>query len=266
MLRNKLSILFVVSLFLFGCAVVPITGRKQFSLISNVQLLTLSQTNYQQVLNESKLSKDISKIQTVERVGNKIAQATEQFLRENNMADQIKDYQWEFKLIEDDEIVNAFCMPGGKIGVYTGILEVAKDDEGIATVLAHEVAHAIANHAGERISQLLLVELGEVTLSDALSKNPGKTSQIWMLAYGIGTNIGIILPYSRTQELEADRIGLILMAKAGYDPRSAISFWERMNEKAKSRPLEFLSTHPAPERRIEDIRKTIPEALEYYKN
>lgn len=266
MFKIKPLTLFIFFIFFVGCVVVPITGRKQFSLISSVQLLSLSQANYKQILEESEFSQDFLKTKMIERVGNKIASATEQFLRENNMADQIEDYQWEFKLIEDDENVNAFCMPGGRIGVYTGILEVSRDDVGMATVLAHEIAHAIANHAGERMSHLLLVELGEATLADALNKNPGKTSQIWMLAYGIGTNVGIILPYSRTQELEADRIGLILMAKAGYDPRNAISFWKRMNEKAKSRPVEFLSTHPVPERRMEDIRKAMPEALEYYRN
>lgn len=201
----------------------------------------------------------------VKEVGNKVAQATEQFLKESGLEDEAESYEWEFNLIEDDEIANAFCLPGGKIAVYTGILEVAQGKDGLATVIAHEVAHAIANHGGERISQLLLVELGAVTLSEALSKNPNQTSQLWMMAYGLGANLGVMLPYGRTQELEADRIGLILMAKAGYDPRVAIPFWERMNENAKSRPLEFLSTHPAPERRIEDIRKALSEALEYYK-
>ncbi|MFC1646398.1 M48 family metallopeptidase [Candidatus Omnitrophota bacterium] len=265
MFRIKPLILFSVFIFLFGCAVVPITGRRQLSLISNSQLVALSNTNYRQILKESKFSQDSLNIQLVKDVGSDIAQAAEEFLKENGMENEIKSYQWEFSLIEDDEKANAFAMPGGKIAVYTGILEVTKDKDGLATVMAHEVAHAIANHGGERISQMLLVELGGATLSEALSKNPGKTTQIWMLAYGLGTNIGVILPYSRTQELEADRIGLILMAKAGYDPMAAIPFWERMNEKAKSRPLEFLSTHPAPERRIEDIRKAIPEALEYYK-
>jgi predicted Zn-dependent protease len=262
----RLKVLIIVLILLTGCVVVPITGRKQLSLISDSQLIALSNSNYDQILKESKLSNDVAKINMVKAIGNNIADATEQFMRENSMADQIDDYGWEFKLIEDNKVANAFCLPGGKIAVYAGILEITKDDDGLATVLAHEIAHAIANHGGERISQMLLVELGEATLSDALSKNPGKTSEIWMLAYGLGTNLGVILPYSRTQELEADRIGLILMAKAGYDPRSAIPFWERMNEKSEFRPLEFLSTHPAPEKRMEDIRKAIPEALTYYKH
>lgn len=264
MRKSKILILFFVLMFFAGCTVVPITGRRQLSLISSSQLIGLSSSNYQQILKESKLSQDSAKIQLVSEVGNNIAAATERFLEENGMENEIKNFQWEFNLIEDDKVANAFCLPGGKIAVYTGILEVTQDRDGLATVIAHEVAHAIANHGGERVSQLLLVELGEATLSDALSKNPSQTSQLWKVAYGLGTNLGIILPYSRTQELEADRIGLILMAKAGYDPRVAIPFWQRMNERSKSRPLEFLSTHPAPARRIEDINKAIPEALGYF--
>ncbi len=264
MIKLKSALIFIFLIFCFGCAVVPITGRTQFSLISSSQLIALSNTNYRQVLEESKLSQNSVQVQAVKDVGEKVAQATEKFLREVGMDNDIKNYEWEFNLIDDDEVENAFCMPGGKIAVYSGILELTQDDDGLATVIAHEIAHAVANHGGERISQMLLVELGGATLQEALSDNPGKTSQIWMMAYGLGANLGIILPYSRTQELEADRIGLILMAKAGYDPRAVIPFWERMNENAKSRPLEFLSTHPAPERRIEDIRKAIPEALDYY--
>ncbi|MFC1708805.1 M48 family metallopeptidase [Candidatus Omnitrophota bacterium] len=263
--KVKSFALFIVIIFLTGCAVVPITGRKQFSLISSSQLMTLSNDNYRQILSESELSQDLLKLEMVKEVGNKVALATEKFLRENDLEKEVESYKWEFNLIEDDEIANAFCLPGGKIAVYTGILEVAQDKDGLATVIAHEVAHAIANHGGERISRMLLVNLGAVTLSEALSKNPDKTGNIWMMAYGLGANLGVVLPHSRLQELEADRIGLILMAKAGYDPRSAIPFWQRMNEKSKSRPLEFLSTHPAPAKRIEDIIKVLPEALEHYK-
>jgi predicted Zn-dependent protease len=264
MFRFRIVNLFIILLFLSGCAVVPITGRRQFSFIPNSQLVTLSNDNYQQILSESKLSQDTAQTEIVKEVGNNIAQATEKFLKESGKEKELESYKWEFNLIEDKETANAFCLPGGKIAVYTGILDITQDKDGLATVIAHEVAHAIANHGGERVSQLLLVEVGAVTLSEALSKNPSKTSQLWQLAYGLGTNLGVVLPYSRLQELEADRIGLILMAKAGYDPSAAIPFWERMNEKSKSRPLEFLSTHPAPARRIEDIKKAMPEALKYY--
>lgn len=264
-LRLKLFILMVVLNILSGCAVVPVTGRKQFSLIPYSELIALSKINYEQVLGESKLSQDNKKVQTVREVGGKIAIAAEQFMRQNTMTQEIQNYQWEFRLIKDDELANAFCMPGGKVAVYTGILTVTQDENGLATVLSHEIAHAVLNHGGERLSQLLIVQLGEATLSEALSRKPQETIQTWREVYGIGTNLGIILPYSRTQELEADRIGLILMSKAGYDPNTAIAFWQRMKDKEKYRPLEFLSTHPIPERRIEDIRKYIPEAMKYYK-
>ncbi|MEK6635205.1 MAG: M48 family metallopeptidase, partial [Planctomycetota bacterium] len=170
-----------------------------------------------------------------------------------------------FKLIQDDKTVNAFCMPGGKIAVYTGILPITQDENGLAVVLGHEVAHALANHGGERMSQLLLAQMGATTLSAALSQQPQQTRQLLLQVYGIGANVGVILPYSRNHELEADHIGLIIMARAGYDPRTAIPFWQRMNDKAGKRPPEFLSTHPAPIKRIEDIRNKIPEAMKYYK-
>lgn len=156
-------------------------------------------------------------------------------------------------------------MPGGKIAVYTGILPATQDETGLAVVLGHEVAHAIANHGGERMSQQLLVQLGATGLSVALSQQPAQTQQILLQAYGAGTNIGFILPYSRSHELEADHIGLILMARAGYNPREAIPFWQRMSKMGGERPPEFLSTHPEPERRIEDIKKELPEAMKYYK-
>ena len=201
----------------------------------------------------------------VRRVGGRIAQATEEFFRESGMADEIKNYQWEFNLIEDDKTVNAWCMPGGKVAVYTGILPVTQDETGLAVVMGHEIAHAIAKHGNERMSQGLLVQLGGMGLSAALGSNPSATSQIFMAAYGAGAQLGILLPYSRVHESEADRIGLILMAKAGYDPRQAIPFWERMNARAGARAPEFLSTHPAPESRIENLRNYMSEALPYYK-
>ena len=181
------------------------------------------------------------------------------------MESEIKNYRWEFNLIENDKMVNAFCMPGGKVGVYTGILPITQNETGLAVVMGHEIAHAIAKHGNERVSQGLLAQLGGVALSTALSKNPGTTNQIFMAAYGVGANVGVLLPYSRLHESEADRIGLILMAKAGYDPREAVPFWQRMNEKGGPRPPEFLSTHPAPESRIKQIQDLIPEAMKYYK-
>jgi len=266
-LRANIRIAVVISaaMLLVGCATVPITGRSQLSLVPHMQLVSLSSDAYKRLLDEEKLSDDTEKTRMVVEVGKRIAAAAEDFMRENGMEAYLKDYQWEYKLIEDDERVNAFCMPGGKIGVYTGILPIAKDEEGLAVLLGHEVAHAIANHGGERLSQLLLVNIGGVTLSRAIDRDKKKTRRLALAAYGLGTYVGFILPYSRFHEWEADRIGLILMARAGYDPRVAIPFWERMISQDRARLPEFLSTHPAPAGRIEAIREAIPEALTYYK-
>jgi len=255
----------IVIIFLIGCSTVPITGRRQLSFIPQNQLIASSNDSYHQLLSESKISEDKEKTQMVVNVGKRIASSAEQFMRENRMEKEIQNYHWEFKLIQDDKTVNAFCMPGGKIAVYTGILPITQDESGLAVVLGHEVAHALANHGGERMSQLLLAQMGATTLSAALSQQPQRTKQLLLQVYGIGANVGVILPYSRSHELEADHIGLILMARAGYDPRTAIPFWQRMNEKAGKRPPEFLSTHPAPMKRIEDIRNELPEAMKYYK-
>jgi len=252
-------------LLLVGCSTVPVTGRKSLNILPDSELLSMSLQQYNDVLKKSKLSNDPAKVHMVKRVGERIASATEQFFKEKGMESEIKNYKWEFSLIEDDSVANAWCMPGGKVAVYTGILPITQNDTGLAVVMGHEISHAIAKHGNERMSQQLLAQLGAVGLSAALSSNPGATSDIFMAAYGLGANVGVLLPYSRVQESEADQIGLILMAKAGYDPREAVPFWKRMNEKGGSRPPEFLSTHPAPETRIKEIEAEIPEAMKYYK-
>ena len=265
MFKRRSFVSLIVITFLIGCSTVPITGRRQLSFIPQNQLIASSNDSYHQLLSESKISEDKEKTQMVVNVGKRIASSAEQFMRENRMEKEIQNYHWEFKLIQDDKTVNAFCMPGGKIAVYTGILPITQDESGLAVVLGHEVAHALANHGGERMSQLLLAQMGATTLSAALSQQPQQTRQLLLQVYGIGANVGVILPYSRSHELEADHIGLILMARAGYNPNSAIPFWQRMNEKARKRPPEFLSTHPEPMKRIEDIRNELPEAMKYYK-
>jgi len=265
-IRYLLKTASIALLFLLvGCTTVPVTGRKSLNILPDSELLSMSLEQYNDVLKKSKLSNDPAKVHMVRRVGERIASATEQFFTEKGMESEIKNYKWEFNLIEDDKVANAWCMPGGKVAVYTGILPITQDDTGLAVVMGHEISHAIAKHGNERMSQQLLAQLGAVGLSAALSSNPGATSEIFMAAYGLGANVGILLPYSRVQESEADHIGLILMAKAGYDPREAVPFWKRMNEKGGSRPPEFLSTHPAPETRIKDIEAEIPEAMKYYK-
>ena len=255
----------ILTLFLLSCSTVPLTGRSGLSLVSDSQVVTMSYQQYSEVLKKAKLSNDTGKVQMVRRVGGRIAGAAESFLRESGMAGDISLYKWEFNLIEDDKTVNAWCMPGGKVAVYTGILPITRDETGLAVVVGHEVAHAIAKHGNERMSQALLVQLGGMGLSAALATQAAATQELFLQLYGAGANVGYMLPYSRLQENEADRIGLVLMAKAGYDPRAAVGLWQRMSAQGGGRSLEFLSTHPAPETRIAKIQSLLPEALRYYR-
>ncbi|MFB3925093.1 MAG: M48 family metallopeptidase [Syntrophales bacterium] len=257
-----LSILVIV---LISCATVPLTERKSLSLVSDQELNALSYQQYADIIKHSKLSTDPARIQIVKRVGERIATASGNFMTRTGRGAEIKDYRWEFNLIDDNKTVNAWCMPGGKIAVYSGILPITQNEDGLAVVIGHEVAHAIARHANERMSQALLVRMGGMGLSLALGQQPEATQQIFLSLYGIGSNVGFLLPYSRIQESEADHIGLILTAMAGYDPRAAVSLWQRMNQASGARTLEILSTHPAPASRIENIKAEIPEAMKYYK-
>lgn len=260
-----LMAIFMMPLFLSGCATVPLTERRSLHLVPDSELLALSFQEYDKILNQSSLSRNQRQVQLVREVGFNIARAAEAFLRESGRQDAISQYKWEFNLIEDDKTVNAWVLPGGKAAVYTGILPYTRDEAGLAVVLGHEVAHAMANHGNERMSNGLLAQLGGTALSIALSNHPQMTQQIFMTAFGIGANVGFLLPYSRLQESEADKIGLILMARAGYDPNEAIAFWKRMSQQEGAKPPEFLSTHPAPETRIRKIRENIPEAMRYYR-
>lgn len=253
-----------LTLFLLSCTTVPLSERRGLNLVPDSELVKMSYQQYSDVLKEAKLSGDTEKVQMVKRVGGKIAVAAESFLKESGAGADVAQYKWEFNLIEDDKVVNAWCMPGGKVAVYTGILPIVRDETGLAVVMGHEIAHAIAKHGNERLSQALLIQFGGIGLSAALSSQAVATQQIFLQLYGVGTNVGFMLPYSRLHENEADRIGLVLMAKAGYDPRAAVSLWKRMSTQGGTRTLEFLSTHPAPENRINHIEFLIPEALRYY--
>jgi predicted Zn-dependent protease len=262
---GRIAVLLCFVLVLFSCASVPVTGRSGLHLVPDSELTSMSYQEYNQVLKKSKISTDMAKVAMVRRVGQRIATASEQLLEETGKGEDIRNYKWEFNLIEDDKTVNAWCMPGGKVAVYTGLLPISQDENGLAVVMGHEVAHAIAKHGNERMSQGLLAQFGAIGLSVALARYPGATSDIFMQAYGVGAQVGVLLPYSRVHESEADHIGLILMAKAGYDPRGAVALWQRMSAKGGSRPPEFLSTHPAPESRIRNIESLLPEAMQYYK-
>ena len=200
----------------------------------------------------------------VKRVGRNIQQAVEQYFADKNMSGQLNGYAWEFNLVDSDE-VNAWCMPGGKVVIYTGILPVTKDENGLAVVMGHEVAHAIAEHGNERMSQGLLVQLGGMGLQAALENEPALTQQLALAAFGLGSQVGVMLPFSRLHESEADQMGLIFMAMAGYHPNNAVEFWQRMAAQGGGEPPEFLSTHPSNQTRINDIKKLIPEAMQYYK-
>jgi predicted Zn-dependent protease len=264
MRKTTIPLLLLALTLLTGCATVPLTGRSQLAIVPQAEMTAVGIDGYKSLIEESKLSSDAKATGMVRRVGTRIATSAEQFLTEHGLEQELRYYEWEFNLIDADSTVNAFCMPGGKVGVYTGILPVTQDETGLAVVVGHEVAHAIAKHGGERMSQLLLYELGGMALSAAMQKKPEETQELVMLAYGIGGGLGVLLPYSRRHESEADRIGLILMARAGYDPNEAVPFWSRMSDQGGPRPPEFLSTHPDPQRRIREIRSYIPEALNYY--
>lgn len=259
------SLLGVLLATVAGCATVPLTERSQLALVSNDQLVQLGAASYQEVLQTSELSKDAEAVAMVNRVGTRLARATEDYLASLNYP--VRNFAWEFNLIEDDATVNAWCLPGGKVAVYTGLLPVAANETGLAVVMGHEIAHVVANHGNERLSESLLVEFGGQALAAAMQQRPAQTQNMFMTAYGLASQTGVLLPHSRQQESEADRIGLTLMAVAGYDPREAVGLWQRMAalDDGGSRAANFLSTHPAPAQRIENIQAHLPEALAIYR-
>lgn len=260
-----LTITILTFIVLQSCSTVPLTGRSQLNMIPSSEMLSMSFQQYDQFLKENKLSTNQTEVNLVKNTGVKIQHAVERYMKENNLSDRLNGYKWEFNLVKDDQ-VNAWCMPGGKVVVYTGILPVTKDEAGLAVVMGHEIAHAIAEHGNERMSQQLLQQVGAVGLMVAMKEEPAQTQALWLSVYGVGTTVGIMLPYSRTQESEADHLGLIFMAMAGYDPHAAPEFWKRMAaSKQGGQPPEFLSTHPSDQTRINDITSWIPEAMKYYK-
>lgn len=254
----------LLALTLYYCSTVPITGRSQLHLISASELNAMSFQQYNQFLSENKLSTDANSTNMVKRIGSNIKGAVENYFAQHNLSKELNGYAWEFNLIESPE-VNAWAMPGGKVVVYSGILPITQNEDGLAVVMSHEIAHAVAQHGGERMSQGLLQQLGGMALSVALQKEPQATQSIFMTAYGLGSTIGVILPFSRTQESEADRLGLVFMAMAGYNPNAALDFWTRMSAQGGGKPPEFLSTHPSDATRIANIRKHMPEAMQYYR-
>jgi predicted Zn-dependent protease len=254
-----ISIIFIV----VACTTVPLTGRKQLSLIPESDMMALSLTEYGKFLKANKISTDKTKTELVRRVGLRISKAVEAYMAQQGLSANLKGYQWEFNLVESPE-VNAWCMSGGKVVVYTGLLPVAQNEAGLATVMGHEIAHAVARHGSERMSDQMLVELGGTTLAAALESKPQETQQLAMIAFGAGSQYGVMLPFSRKHEYEADYMGLIFMSMAGYDPNESVIFWQRMAKQGGAKPPEFMSTHPVDENRIAKIKEKLPEALAYY--
>lgn len=255
----------VLIAFLFStCKKVPISGRKQVNLIPKAQVFGMSYTQYDEFLSSSNRVDDSDeRSQMVKRVGNNIAQSVEKYFKDKKQLSRISGFEWDFNLV-DDPTVNAWCMPGGKVVFYTGILPITKDELGLAVVMGHEVAHAVAEHGNERMSQQIVVQAGGVGLSVLMQEKPEIAQGIFLSSYGATSTLGV-LKFSRTHESEADMLGLVFMAMAGYDPSAAIDFWKRMAALSEgAEPPQFISTHPSNATRIKDIEAFLPEALKYY--
>ncbi len=262
---KKLLFCSALALVVYACASVAVTGRKQLSLVSNAEIIPMANQQYREVIQQGPLSTNREQTQLVKNVGVKIQRAVEEYMASKNLTSELQGFEWEFNLIEDPKMVNAWCMPGGKVAFYTGIMPICKDEAGVAVVMGHEIAHAIANHGRERMSQQMVAQYGLGTLSALMGQNPTAGTQLLMQAVGAGTNVGM-LKFSREHESEADQMGLIFMVLAGYDPHEAPKFWERMSSLSGGQaPPEFLSTHPSHSTRVRDLNKWIPEALTYKK-
>ena len=261
---KKISSLIVTALLLLSsCGSVHLTGRKQILLVSDQEVLASSLTQYSDYMKSAPVSTNAKGKAMVTRVGKKIAAATEQYLKSNGMEAEVRNFAWEFNLVKDDQ-VNAFCMPGGKIVVYEGLLKLVSSDDELAVVVGHEVAHAVAKHSNERMSQQLMTQYGAQILTQALSNKSAAIQKAGSTIYGLGAQYGLTLPFSRKHESEADYMGLIFMTMAGYDPNVAITFWQKMSAGGASVP-EFMSTHPSDATRIKDIQKILPELNKYRK-
>lgn len=257
---KQITIVFSVFLLVVACKTNPFTGEKNLNFYPNSQIFPASFQQYNQVLAENEIVTGTAESRMIKNVGQKIATASKRYLDANGYQGYLDDYKWEFSLIKDDQ-VNAWAMPGGKIAFYTGIMPIAKNETGVAAIMAHEVAHALADHGAQRMSAAQLQQLGAVAGNVALSGKSDETRQIFNTAYGLGSTVGVMLPFSRSHESEADRIGLTLMAIAGYDPLEAANLWRRMQAQAGGQaPPEFLSTHPSSDTRIRNIEKWAPEA------
>ncbi|MBI1306740.1 MAG: M48 family metalloprotease [Bacteroidetes bacterium] len=260
----KAIITIVLVAFVYSCARVPMTGRRQTKLLPESELVSMSLTEYQGFLDTSVVVKTGAQQQMITNVGTRISKAVEDYLRTTKDSSAVGLFKWEFHLV-DNPTVNAWCMPGGKVVFYSGIMPICQDENGVAVVMGHEISHAVARHGNERMSQGLIQQLGGIALSVAIADKPAQTQQLFQIAYGVGTQVGIMLPFSRTHESEADHIGLMFMSMAGYDPATAPKFWERMSSMSGGAGVPaFLSTHPSDQKRMQDLQKLQPQAMVYY--
>lgn len=251
---------FLICILCISCATNPFTGKKTMAIIPNSQLLPMAFAEYDQFLTDNKVLKGTSDAEMITRVGQRISVAAERWLDANNYQGYLKDYKWEYNLV-DDKTVNAWCMPGGKIVFYTGILPVAAGETGVAAIMGHEVAHALANHGQQRMSAGVLQQGVGLGVSVATKDKKPSEQALWMQAYGVGSSVGVMLPFSRAHETEADKIGLYLMAIAGYNPDEASKLWERMKANSGGKaPPEFLSTHPSNDSRISNLKSLSDQA------
>src|SRR4030043_1094303 len=262
---KRIFYLLLITCLLIGCVLNKVTGRKQLSLVNDSDLQLMAVSQYNTFLTEHKVlssgnSKDAA---MVDRVGARIANAITKYYDSQGKGSVLEGYLWEFNTVDSKE-VNAWCMPGGKVVVYTGLLPVTQNETALAIVLGHEIAHSVIKHGNERMSQAMVQQMGGMALEVALAQKPQETQDLFMTTYGIGSQLGAMLPWSRQQESEADRFGLIFAAMAGYDPQEAIPFWQRMSEAGGGRPPEFLRTHPSRAPRLRKLKQFIPEALKYY--
>jgi len=262
---KKIIYLLLTFVILTGCALNILTGRKQLSLVQESELQLMAKSEYNTFLSENKVlsSGSSREAASVDRVGARISKAITKYFATQGQESLLEGYKWEFNTVESKDI-NAWCMPGGKVVVYTGLLPVTKNEAALAVVMGHEIAHSVAKHGNERMSQALVQQMGGMALSVALAQKPQETQDLFMMTYGIGSEVGAMLPWSRQQETEADQYGLIFSALAGYDPREAIAFWQRMSTAGGGSPPEFLSTHPSDETRLKKLEKFMPEAMKYY--
>ncbi len=263
---KKIILFLFISSVLTGCILNKVTGRKQLSLVQESELQLMAVGQYNSFLSENKVlnsgsNKDAA---MVDRVGARISNAITKYFKTQGKESVTEGYKWEFNTVDSKE-VNAWCMPGGKVVVYSGLLPVTQNETALAIVVGHEIAHAIAKHGSERMSEAMMQQLGGVALQVALSQKPQQTQDLFLQSYAIGSTVGAMLPWSRQQETEADQYGLIFAAMAGYNPQEAIAFWQRMSSAGGAKPPEFLSTHPSDESRMRKLKQFMPEAMKYYK-